>query len=189
MNAPTPWLERMGRLEELVRRAERLPDENARSLARELVQMLLDVHGEGMRRLLAAASRDSVTPPAVVSACTEDDLLASLLMLHGLHPEPLRARVDRALAKVRPLLHSHQGDVELLSLDNDVARLRLTGTCKTCPASAETLKKTVEEALYEEAPDLAGYEVEQPPPVPTPFHGGAPMKLDLTCPERPRGAR
>ena len=172
MSAPSPWLERMGRLEELVRRAERLPDAGARDVTREIVQVLLDVHGEGMRRLLAAAGDGA---PA---ACQGDELLGALLMLHGLHPEPLRTRVDRALAKVRPSLARHQGDVELIALDGDVARLRLLGACNGCPSSTETLKRTVEEALYEEAPDLAGYEVEGPAPVPVA------MKLDLVCPPR-----
>lgn len=168
----------MGRLEELVQRAEKLADAGARDLARELVQVLLDVHGEGFKRLLDAASTNGEAPASLVAACRDDDLLASLLMLHGLHPEPLRARVDRALAKVRPVLERHQGDVELVSLDGDVAHLRLLGACKGCPSSTETLKRHVEEALFEEAPDLAGYEVETPPPVP------APVKLDLVCPPR-----
>ena len=37
-----------------------------------------------------------------------------LLLLHGLHPVPLEARVRAALDEVRPYLESHGGDVELL---------------------------------------------------------------------------
>lgn len=166
-------MDRMGRLEELVRRAERLGDHTARDLARELVQALLEVHGEGFKRIFAAAG----SPPALVAACQQDELLASLLMLHGLHPEPLEERVERALAKVRPVLERHSGDVELVSLEGDVAHLRLLGACQGCPSSTETLRRHVEEALYEEAPDLAGYEVEMPP-------APAPMKLVSASPER-----
>ena len=153
------WQKRMGRLEELVQSAEALRDDAARGLARELVQVLLEVHGEGMRRLLDAARGAAGSGPALAATCSNDELLGSLLMLHGLHPLPLATRVDKALERVRPALRAHDGDVELVGLDGGVVRIRLTGTCKTCPSSTATLRSLVESALYEEAPDLAGCEV------------------------------
>ena len=57
---------------------------------------------------------------------------------------------------MRPYMHSHGGDVELLSLEDGVARLRLEGSCQGCPASAATLEQAIRQALEEAAPDLAG---------------------------------
>jgi Fe-S cluster biogenesis protein NfuA len=81
--------------------------------------------------------------------------------------------VREALATVRPYMESHGGDVELLGIDEGVARLRLEGHCKGCPASAATLELAIKEAIDEAAPDLAGLEVEgvvapRRPPGPSP---------------------
>ena len=78
-----------------------------------------------------------------------------------------------ALATVRPYMESHGGDVELLGIEDGVARLRLEGHCNGCPASAATLELAIKEAIEEAAPDLAGLEVEgvvapRRPPGPSP---------------------
>ena len=46
----------------------------------------------------------------------EDELVAHLLLLHGLHPVPVRERVLGALDEVRPYLATHGGGVELLDV-------------------------------------------------------------------------
>jgi Fe-S cluster biogenesis protein NfuA len=71
----------------------------------------------------------------------------------------LEKRLRGALEKVRPYMQSHGGNIELLSLEDDVARIRLQGTCKTCPSSAVTLELAVRRAVEEACPDLLGFEV------------------------------
>jgi Fe-S cluster biogenesis protein NfuA len=61
---------------------------------------------------------------------------------------------------VRPHLDSHGGNVELLSITDGVVRLRLEGTCRGCPSSAETLKLAIESAIYSAAPDVVSIEAE-----------------------------
>ena len=80
--------------------------------------------------------------PDLMDALVADDLVASLLLVHGLHPESLDNRVEAALASVRPFLAQHGGDVELLGIDEDrgAVRLRLLGSCDGCPSSAVTLQ-------------------------------------------------
>ena len=65
-----------------------------------------------------------------------------------------------ALEGVRPYMESHGGNVDLLGLEDGVARLKLEGSCDGCPASASTLELAIKQALDEAAPDLAGLEVE-----------------------------
>ena len=48
---------------------------------------------------------------------TGDELVASVLLLHGLHPVDLETRVRGALEKTRPYLKSHGGNVELVGID------------------------------------------------------------------------
>src|SRR5262245_44423069 len=98
---------------------------------------------------------------AIVDSFAHDDVVGGLLLLHGLHPLDLKTRVSQALDKVRPYLRSHGGNVELLRIDPDgVVRLRMQGSCHGCPSSAMTLKLAIEEAIYEQAPDVMAIEVE-----------------------------
>jgi len=75
-------------------------------------------------------------------------------LLHGLHPDSMETRVLRALEKVRPYLKSHGGDVEFDGIDDGTVKLKLLGSCGSCPSSSVTLKNAVQEAVYEAAPDI-----------------------------------
>ena len=90
----------------------------------------------------------------------EDDLVSGLLMIHDLYPVPIEERVTAALDSVRPYMESHGGNVELLGVEDGVARLRLEGSCKSCRASSSTLELAVRQALEAAAPDLEGMDVE-----------------------------
>jgi Fe-S cluster biogenesis protein NfuA len=72
--------------------------------------------------------------------------------------------VEEALARVRPFLATHAGNVELLGIDADAGsvRLRLLGSCDGCPSSAVTLQMAVERSILEAAPEIALIEVEEP---------------------------
>jgi Fe-S cluster biogenesis protein NfuA len=107
------------------------------------------MYGEGLSRIVAANS-----------VPVEDELVAHLLLLHGLHPVPVRQRVSGALDEVRPYLMAHGGGVELVGVDEGVVRLRLEGACNGCPSSALTLKSAVEEAIHKAAPDIERIEAE-----------------------------
>jgi Fe-S cluster biogenesis protein NfuA len=119
----------------------------------ELVQALVDLYGEGLARIVAH-------DPECVAAVAGDELVSHLLLLHGLHPVPLEDRVLGALAEVRPYLEQHGGDVELLGIDDGVARLRLQGTCNGCASSTATLKLAIEDAIQRVAPDIDRIEAE-----------------------------
>ena len=110
--------------------------------ALEAVQAVVDLYGEALARIVAGADP------------LEDDLVSHLLLVHDLHPVDIETRVREALEGVRPYLGSHGGDVELLGVEDGVARLRLGGTCNGCPSSTVTLKNAIEEALMKAAPDL-----------------------------------
>lgn len=119
----------------------------------ELVQALLDLYGEGLARIVGhVAARDG--DGALAQAFAGDELVSHLLLLHGLHPVPLEARVRGALDEVRPYLESHGGDVELLGVEEGVVRLAMRGSCDGCASSAATLKLAIEDAIQRSAPDV-----------------------------------
>jgi Fe-S cluster biogenesis protein NfuA len=147
------------RLQELLARAERIPNESARALVYESLQSLLAFYGDGLAQLLKLI-RESPGGPDILERLAGDPLVSGVLLIHGLHPMPLETRLHRALEKLRPYFKSHGGNVELVSLQNDFARLRLQGTCKTCPSSSVTLELAVRRALEEACPDLLGFTVD-----------------------------
>ena len=150
----------MQQVEGLIRKIENLPDAEARASAVELVQALMDFHGAGLDRLMEIVAEAGDAGYAIFDNFARDSLVGSLLLLYGLHPTPLETRVMQALEKVRPYLDSHGGNVELLGIADEVVRLRLQGSCKSCPSSSMTLKLAIEEAIYEAAPDVRAIEAE-----------------------------
>jgi Fe-S cluster biogenesis protein NfuA/nitrite reductase/ring-hydroxylating ferredoxin subunit len=96
-----------------------------------------------------------------VAAFAADDFVASLLILHDLHPVAVQDRVQAALDGVRPYLGSHAGGVDFLGIDGaGVAQLALQGSCDGCPSSLVTVKLAIERAIMDAAPELTGIEVE-----------------------------
>ncbi len=149
--------ERVAEIERLLGEIESL-DEPARSLATDTVQALLEVYGEGLGRIVGFV--DEAGGREAGEELAEDELVSHLLLLHGLHPVDVETRVRRALDEVRPYLGSHGGGVELLDVENGVARLRLEGSCDGCPSSAMTLRLAIEEAIHQAAPDVDRVEAE-----------------------------
>jgi Fe-S cluster biogenesis protein NfuA len=142
------------RIEALLDEVERLPDATARDTATELVQALLELYGEGLRRIALRVDMRELAG---------DELIDHLLFLHGLHPVPVEERVAGALDEMRPYLDSHGGDVRLLGIEGGVVRLQLQGSCSGCPSSAVTLRHGIEEAIYRAAPDVERIEAEDAP--------------------------
>jgi Fe-S cluster biogenesis protein NfuA/nitrite reductase/ring-hydroxylating ferredoxin subunit len=161
--------ERVARIETLLEEIESLQDPNARSKAAEVVGVLLELYGEGLARVMEVVAQGEERE-RTFEALTADELVSHLLLLHGLHPLDVETRVVRALEEVRPYLQSHGGNVELLGVEEGVARVRLQGSCDGCPSSTVTLKLAIEEAVMKAAPDLEGIEAEgvtEPRPAPT----------------------
>jgi len=167
-------------METLLEEIETLADPNARSKAAEVLGVLLELYGAGLARMMEVVAEGEDRERAF-DAFAEDELVSHLLLLHGLHPLDVQTRVVRALEEVRPYLQSHGGNVELLGVEEGVARLRMEGSCKGCPSSTMTLKLAIEEAIQKTAPDLERIEAEgvaeEPPPRPaTTFVAGPTLR-------------
>lgn len=134
----------------------------ARERAEGLVRLVADLYGAGLARVLDLL-REQGLYDQVQAALVDDDLVASLLLVHGLHPQDVTTRVEAALNSVRPYLGSHGGDVELVGVSADgVVGLRLLGSCDGCPSSSVTLTLAVEEAVRAAAPETTSIEVDTP---------------------------
>ena len=67
-------------------------------------------------------------------------------------------KVQEAIDKVRPALQRDGGDVELVSVEDGVVKVRLQGACKGCPMSQMTLKNGIEKFLQKEIPEVVRVE-------------------------------
>ena len=135
-----------------------------RERAEELVRLVVELYGAGLERLLELTHEAGALDDDLLAALAGDELVSSLLLVHGLHPYGVEERVERALDDVRPYLGSHGGDVRLLGVtDEGVVRLQLLGSCDGCASSAVTLELAVEDAIHAAAPEILRIEVEEQP--------------------------
>jgi Fe-S cluster biogenesis protein NfuA len=143
------------RIEELLGQIRAAGDPATATTAEEVVRLVVELYGAGLERTVELAG------PEALERLVEDELLASLLVLHGLHPKDTETRVVEALDQVRPYLGSHAGGVELVGIDpTGVVHLRLEGSCDGCPSSTQTVKLAIERAIEEAAPEVMRIEVE-----------------------------
>ena len=131
----------------------------ARERAEQLVREVTDLYGAVLMRMMDVAL---AAEPVLADRFAADDLVASLLLVHGLHPYDVERRVSDALDSVRPYLGSHGGDVVLLGVADGVVHLQFQGSCKSCPSSSVTLELAVEDAVRAAAPEIDSIEVVAP---------------------------
>ena len=151
--------ELLDRVQRLSSQIDELPDARARELAQELVSAVIAMYGDGLERIMEAITRSREAGATILDELSQDGTVSSLLLIHDLYPVSLQQRVIEALDTVRPYMESHGGNVELLGIDDGVAKLVLEGSCNGCSASRATLELAIKQALDEHAPDLAGLEV------------------------------
>jgi Fe-S cluster biogenesis protein NfuA/nitrite reductase/ring-hydroxylating ferredoxin subunit len=156
-DTPDRLIERVHELQEMLNARG---DAQTREIADELVASVVQMYGAGLERIVGGLMSAGEDAQAFAVGLTEDPLVSTLLLIHDLHPVPLEDRVQAALESVRPYMESHGGNVELLSLQDGVARLHLRGSCSDCSASSVTLELAIKQALEDAAPDLVGLEVE-----------------------------
>jgi Fe-S cluster biogenesis protein NfuA len=145
------------RLEELLAALGGLPDHAAAARANDAVQALVDLYGECLRRIMGQLADGA----EAVRRLAADELIGHLLLVHDLHPDPVAARVEAAIAEMRSVLRRKDGDIELLGLDGAVARVRLTeGSGGGCGCSAEPPDAAVRDAVMGHAPEIEQVEIE-----------------------------
>jgi Fe-S cluster biogenesis protein NfuA/nitrite reductase/ring-hydroxylating ferredoxin subunit len=147
-------------VQDLQARLEASGESGTRDIAEELVSAVVQMYGAGLERIVESLHQEGDAGARIAAALADDPLVATLLLIHDLHPVPLEQRVQNALDSVRPYMESHGGNVELLSLQNGIARIHLRGSCSDCAASSVTLELAIKQALEDAAPDLEGLEVE-----------------------------
>ena len=148
------------RVQDLLGSLDEIADPVAQQRVQELVGAVLELYGAGLDRILGIITDAGEPGIPIRDALLDDGIVASLLLI----PRPVPGAAGRArrrgAGQRRPFLASHGGNVELLSVEDGVARLQLQGSCNGCPSSAATLEHALREAIDAAARDLLGLEVE-----------------------------
>lgn len=142
------------RLEELIAALDAHPDPTAREPARELVALVLDLHGIGLAKLMAILAREPGSA-STMARLVEDDQVRAMLLLHGLHPEDMETRVRKAVDRLKPQLGVLGLRLDLVSIERGVVRLRVLSGDGPAPKASLmlTLPEEIEDAIMAAAPD------------------------------------
>lgn len=144
--------QRIAEIESLVAEVERLDDPGARAGARAIVAAILDLHRAALERIVEGAAAAAGT--GLLDRLSRDELVAAVLVLHGLHPVGVETRVRQAAARLR----ARGSDVEVAAVAGGVARLTLGPAGR--PGVAGEQRVEVERAILEAVPDLETLEIE-----------------------------
>lgn len=151
--------EQIRQLGKLIAQFEQMPDGPQKSACKELVQLLMDVHGAGLERALEIVFESEATGAAIIDKLGQDSIAGSLLLLYSLHPDDLETRLRRAMERMRPRLRKLSCSVELEIINEGAVQVRLTTSGHSCGSSAKDVKDIVEEGVYELAPDVVSLEI------------------------------
>jgi len=157
--------QQMERIAQLVRQIETEGGGREREQSQELLGLVMSLHGEALERVVERLHAGGEAGREMLDSLAADPLVASVLLLYGLHPVDLESRVRSALDKLRPVIRSYGGEVELVDCEEGVIRIRLAGVSNSHAARAARL--AVEEEMHRAAPDaesLAVLGLEKFPP-------------------------
>lgn len=141
----------LDRIEELLADVEGL-DDDVRDRVFELLDGVDAVHRLAVTRL--AVELGATLQPLRRADAAVDWLFEA----YGVGVDDIDA-ASTALEQIRPYLHEHGGEVEVLGVRQGVVQVRLLGACSGCTAAAETLRHGVEESLRENLPGFVAMEV------------------------------
>ena len=148
-------------------------DERVAADAEELLDWLDAYHREGLGRLVEMVRQ--WRGELFLEQAALDPVVGELLATYGLGADTDAAAAERviqlALDEVRPYIHSHGGEVEVLSALDGVVKLRMHGTCNGCTAADDTVSRRIEVTLREHWIDFRRVEMDEhteaPHPPPT----------------------
>ena len=152
--------EDMQRIGELVQEIEAIADPAVRAATKGLVQSLMDLHGAALEKALDIVADAGEPGMNIIDRLGRDALVSSVLILYGIHPEDIATRVVKAVDRLRPQLRKQGCEVELLGVNDGNIRLRVEIGSHTCGSTAKTAQATLEEAMYDAAPDMASLVIE-----------------------------
>ncbi len=154
MASEKEFQEKIRQLGTLVSELNEAPEGGSKVAAREMVQLLMEVHGAGLERIMELVFESGEQGEAIIHRLGQDPIARNLLLLYSLHPDDMETRILKALDEAKARLRKHNTDVEVISIHDGAVQLRLLTSSHACGSTTKTLQSIVEESIYELAPDL-----------------------------------
>ncbi|MEU8544233.1 hypothetical protein AB0C52_30305 [Streptomyces sp. NPDC048717] len=152
-------------VEEVLDRLAGTADRDTVAAAEDVVRVLMEFYGSGLARIVELLGRPGSGSAArsgpgsgaePLGALLADELVASLLNLHGLHPEDLPTRIDRALAALPQPARNAGFDAA-----SGVLRLAVEASSGCgCSGTQDATRQAALDALACFAPEVTGVELE-----------------------------
>ena len=155
MAAGSEFQEQVRQLGRLITQFDQMPEGPQKTACKELVHLLMDVHGAGLERIMEIVFESGGAGPAIIDKLGRDTITGSLLLLYSLHPDDLETRVNRAIENMRPRLRKLSCSVDLAGIVEGAVQIRVTTKGHSCGSSTKDVNAIVEEGIYELAPDVA----------------------------------
>lgn len=145
------------RIEVLVQELAALPADPLQQRAQELVRLLLELYGAGLTRILRLIELQDTQGARIVDALVADDLIASLLLLHDLHPQDAATRIRRGLQRVGALARA---SITLLGVRDGSVALEVQPNGGSYSLSPADLKRLIEGVVQSAVPDVSRIDIE-----------------------------
>ena len=146
--------QKVRQLGSLVGDLDQLPGGGSKVAARELVQLLMDIHGTALERIMELIFESGPEGGAMIGRLGQDPIVRNLLLLYSLHPEDIETRVLKAIDKLGSRLRKLDSEVELIGLRDGIIQLQLRTSSHPHGSHAKNLRSIIEDSVYEFAPDL-----------------------------------
>lgn len=160
MTNEAEFQQRIQHIGEGLRQLEAVADPALRAAAKEVVQLLMDLHGAVLERLLDMTFESGDGGKRLIDEFGRDPLLSSVLVLYGLHPDGLQTRVERKLKELSSRLFKMGTEITAIAITGNDVRIRARLNGHTCGSTAASVQAVIEEAAYDAAPDLSSLVVE-----------------------------
>ena len=147
------------RIETLIGQLGSVSDPIVRQNTEEIIRLLTEMYGAALGRICQILDQDEPSRRIFETVC-QDNLVASLLILHRLHPQDVVTRIAHALERVGPHLDLHGGDVKLVTVKDSVAYLSIAGAREGASSSSLTVRTKLKQAIEEFAPEIEAIEIE-----------------------------
>ena len=152
--------ERLQGIGQLISGLEEITDSKAQSSARELTQLIMELHCAGLEKMMEIIFAQGAAGVEIIDQLGRDRVVSSLLVLHGLHPDDLATRVSRAVELIAAKLRKQEVEVQLLSVNEQTVRVSAQTNAHACGSTAATVRAEIEDAIYEAAPEVGSLVIE-----------------------------
>jgi len=135
-------------------------DPATRSIAIEAVQTLMEFHGAAVSKVVKILADGGAVGSTLLARMAQDDLVSSMLLLYGLHPDDFKSRVHSALDRARPAVQKLGGNIISVDVTDNIVRLRVDRDGHGCQSTVGKIKNAIEEAIFDKAPEVSAIEIE-----------------------------